>query len=51
MYQKLNAGKLRNRIFVLNYPDDRDLGKLFENKEDFYNTLLNYRHLSEIEIF
>jgi hypothetical protein len=50
MYQKLNAGKLRNRIFVLNYPDDRDLGELFETKEDFYKTISNYRQLSEIEI-
>jgi hypothetical protein len=50
MYQKLNAGKLRNRVFVLQYSDDRDLGKLFENKKDFNDTILNYRHLSEIEI-
>ena len=50
MYQKLNAGKLRNKIFVLEYPDNRDLGELFVNKEDFNRTVQNYRHLSDIEI-
>jgi DNA primase len=50
MYQKLNAGKLRNRIFILEYSDERDLGKLFENKGDFIETLANYRHLTDMEI-
>jgi DNA primase len=51
MYQKLNAGKLRNRVFVLQYPDDRDLGDLFKDKEEFNRTVQNYRQLSDIEIF
>lgn len=50
LYQKLNAGKLKNKIYVLEYPDERDLGELYIDKEIFKNTLLKYRHLTEIEI-
>jgi hypothetical protein len=38
-------------VFILQYPDDRDLGDLFKDKEEFNRTVQNYRQLLDIEIF